>query len=336
MNASLSLELKAFVSNPFVDDTCVSFKDPSYPKITIVTPSYSQAEFLERTILSVLNQNYPNLEYIIIDGGSVDKSVDIIKKYEKYLDYWTSEPDRGQAHAVNKGWARANGEILGWLNSDDLLLPGSLRKIASAFLENPEAVIVYGESYYVDHEDHVIRRFETEPFSRELFREICYICQPSVFFHNKVIGKIGMLDEGLKYCMDYDFWIRASNVFNFTYIREFLAGARVHGESKTMSSWVNAAREDMQLMKRHFGTVDIPVIYRYSKAIVASRVGISFPFAIPMAVIMALFQYIAQNRKLPRYSAAKWSEWAHRLRRSNKKDLDIHYGAEQTGKRSGS
>lgn len=327
MNASLSVSLKEFVSNPFIENACMAYKDSSYPKITIVTPSYGQAVFLERTILSVLNQNYPNLEYIIIDGGSKDGSIDVIKKYEKYLDYWTSEPDRGQAHAVNKGWERANGEILGWVNSDDLLLPGSLRNIASAFLDNPETVIVYGQSYYIDQEDQVIRRFETEAFSKELFREICYICQPSVFFRKNVIGKVGMLDEGLKFCMDYDFWIRASNIFDFTYIREYLSGTRVHGTSKTMSLWKNAAREDVQLIKKHFGVVDIPVLYRYAKAVLASRGGLSFSVTTPLAVIMALFQYIAINRKLPCYSVAKWYEWAQRLRRSNKEGLDIHHGA---------
>ena len=126
-------EIKEFISKPLFDKSIILNKNTSYPKISIVTPSYNQTQFLERTILSVLNQNYPNLEYIIIDGGSTDESVEIIKKYEKYLYYWVSEKDKGQSAAINKGFRKSKGEILAWQNSDDIYFPGVFKYIAKLF-----------------------------------------------------------------------------------------------------------------------------------------------------------------------------------------------------------
>jgi len=138
-----SNEIKEFVSKPLFDENILLNKDSNYPKIAIVTPSYNQAQFLERTILSVLNQNYPNLEYIIIDGGSTDGSVEIIKKYERYLSYWVSEKENVQADAINKGFQKSTGQILAWLNSDDLYLPNTLVKIMNIFLRNKEITFLY-------------------------------------------------------------------------------------------------------------------------------------------------------------------------------------------------
>src|SRR5512134_129792 len=132
------------------------------PKISIVTPSFNQGKYLERTIRSVIEQDYPNLEYIIIDGGSTDESVEIIRKYEKHLAYWVSEPDRGQSHAINKGFDRATGEIFGWLNSDDWYVPGALKAVAEAFAANPEAGAVVGAGEMVDEEGKLVLR--CEPF----------------------------------------------------------------------------------------------------------------------------------------------------------------------------
>jgi glycosyltransferase involved in cell wall biosynthesis len=156
-------KIKEFISKPLFDERIILNKDSSYPKISIVTPSYNQAQFLERTILSVLNQNYPNLEYIIVDGGSTDGSVEIIKKYEKYLAYWISKKDNGQADAINKGFQKSSGEILAWLNADDLYLPGTLLKVKKIFQKYRENNFIYGHSLLIDKEDNIMRVCYTVP-----------------------------------------------------------------------------------------------------------------------------------------------------------------------------
>jgi len=171
MRKFTSQEIKEFVSKPLFDEKVILNKDPSWPKISIVTPSYNQAEFLERTILSVLNQNYPNLEYIIIDGGSTDGSVEIIKKYEKYLSYWVSEKDRGQAHALNKGFEKATGDLVGWQNSDDIYLPGAFRKVAEVYRNNPNYDVYFGNIYFIDEEDNIIRDLKFSPLRQELIKK---------------------------------------------------------------------------------------------------------------------------------------------------------------------
>ncbi|MGB9763596.1 MAG: glycosyltransferase family 2 protein [Minisyncoccia bacterium] len=221
------------MSKPLFDEKVILNKDPSWPKISIVTPSYNQAEFLERTILSVLNQNYPNLEYIIIDGGSTDGSVEIIKKYEKYLSYWVSEKDRGQAHALNKGFEKATGDLVGWQNSDDIYLPGAFRKVAEVYRNNPNYDVYFGNIYFIDEEDNIIRdlRFvKFSPFS--LIYEGTVLANQAVFLNKKIFKKYGYLDENYKFAMDYEFWVRIRYA-KFYFIREFLGSFRLHKEAKT-------------------------------------------------------------------------------------------------------
>ncbi|MFQ5853820.1 MAG: glycosyltransferase family 2 protein, partial [Candidatus Binatia bacterium] len=178
----------------------------SYPLISVVTPSYNQAGYLERTILSVLDQNYPELEYIIIDGGSTDGSVDIIKRYDKYLKYWVSEPDRGQSHAINKGFQRATGELLGWLNSDDYYMPAALDRVAEVALANPGAGAFVGIGQIVDSRDRVI--YYKEPNS-QITLESLYnwmnggnFLQPSCFVTRGAREDAGKLDETIHMAFD--------------------------------------------------------------------------------------------------------------------------------------
>ena len=152
-----SQEIKEFVSKPIFNEKDTLKKDPHWPRISIVTPSYNQAEFLEKTILSILNQNYPNLEYIIIDGVSTDGSVEIIKKYERYLAYWISERDNGQADAINKGFKIATGDFIAWQNSDDVYLPGSFFKVIEKFEKYPNPDIVFGNVYLINESDEILK-----------------------------------------------------------------------------------------------------------------------------------------------------------------------------------
>jgi len=234
MKKFTSREIKESVSKPFFDEKRALDKDPSYPRISIITPSYNQARFLESTILSVLNQNYPNLEYIIIDGGSTDGSADIIKKYEKYLAYWVSEPDKGQADALNKGFRMATGEIFGWLNSDDKYYPGTIRVIVSFFAKNHDVGLVYGARHEIDNNGNFLRMVKAIPFNYNMFLYGgCYITQPSTFFRKKVWEKIGEFDIELHYAMDYDYWVRIAQKFKVMNLNIVLSEFRVHQDSKS-------------------------------------------------------------------------------------------------------
>lgn len=186
----------------------------SYPRITIVTPSYNQGQFIEETIRSVLLQNYPNLEYIIIDGGSTDNSVSIIKKYEPWLTYWVSEPDRGQSHAINKGLERATGELSAYLNSDDVLVESTLFAIAATYL-NSDSDVFYGHAYITNARSKIRSISTAQPFSLEHYKyELHQINQPGSFWRHKAWQEIGAFNEENKTCMDGEFFL---NLFHREY-----------------------------------------------------------------------------------------------------------------------
>ena len=183
-----------------------------WPKFTVVTPSLNQGQFLEETIRSVLLQGYPNLEYIVIDGGSSDESVEIIRKYEKWLAYWSSEPDRGQSHAINKGFRRATGEIVAWLNSDDVYERDALR-LGVTSLINHAADMVYGDCFVINERGEHLRRLDPPAFSLPNLLLDSFIPQPATFFRRHVFELIGLLDEDFNYAMDYDLWLRIASHF---------------------------------------------------------------------------------------------------------------------------
>jgi len=228
MKKFTSEEIKEFVSKPHFDEKVILNKDPSWPKISIVTPSLNQGQFLERTILSVLNQNYPNIEYIIIDGGSTDESVEIIKKYEKYLAYWMSEPDRGQSHALNKGYAHATGTIFGWLNSDEEYLPDTLLKIGKVFMKESELDVVFGNRIVVNRRMQIIRYARVPNMHPKNFVLYRYglLFSDATFWTQQIHRKTGQLDEDRfqHLSMDFDWFLRLSlHVKRWKYMRDYLS-----------------------------------------------------------------------------------------------------------------
>jgi glycosyltransferase involved in cell wall biosynthesis len=226
----------------------------SFPKITVVTPSYNQGQFLEETILSVVGQQYPNLEYIVIDGGSTDSSLEILKKHQHHLTFWVSEPDRGQAHAINKGFSRATGDILCWLNSDDLFLPGALNFVSSR-LDPSSAEVLFGNCFHffegvaASYGSDVVREHK-----RRDLRLADYIIQPSSFWTPKVWKQTGELDESLTFGFDWDWFIRArEGGAAFTPVDKYLSAYRFHSDHKSGTGGVRRLNELAAIYSRHAG-----------------------------------------------------------------------------------
>jgi glycosyltransferase involved in cell wall biosynthesis len=222
----------------------------SLPLVSIVTPSFNQAYYLEETILSVLNQDYPKIEYIIVDGGSSDGSQEIIRKYESELAYWISEIDTGQTEAINKGFSIANGEIFAWLNSDDTYLPGAVSEAVDFLNTNSAVGMVYGKAYYVDEMGNRVALYPAGPTNyRGLRRGINTIPQQTMFFRKILWDMVGLLDPSFYYAMDYDLWTRISSVTPIAFHDAFMANFRLHGASKSI---MEANRCWPEMMRVHF------------------------------------------------------------------------------------
>lgn len=213
-------------------------KQQEYPRITIITPSFNQGIYIEDTILSVLDQQYPNLEYIIIDGGSTDESVDIIRKYEDRISYWVSEKDSGQSNAINKGFAKATGDVVNWLNSDDQLMPGALLKIAHLFNEHPDITVVHGRIQYFG--EGVTEFISSKTTSTDLENKyVAHICmpQPATFYRKKLLDEQGLLDEDLHFSMDTDLFVRAGLHYKLIQVDDVFARFRLHPASKSVGAF---------------------------------------------------------------------------------------------------
>ncbi len=243
---------------PWHDDTraripITTVNSIPWPQISIVTPSFNQGPFLEETIRSVLLQGYPNLEYIIIDGGSTDNSVEIIRKYEPWLTYWVSEKDRGQAHAIKRGFERAQGDVLGWLNSDDLILPGALAVVGRAFHKHPGSEVVYGNRLILNSDGTVVgQQFPPSPILRASWALGQPLGQESTFWRRDAYLAAGGMDESLFFAMDYDLFYRLFLRGRFRKVRRFLGCIREHEGTKSARSQ-DIRNEEFGRVKLRYG-----------------------------------------------------------------------------------
>jgi len=216
--------------------------------VAIVTPSYNQAPYLEQTIQSVLGQDYPRIEYLVIDGGPTDGSVEIIKKYADRLAYWVSEKDSGQAEAINKGFARAKGDILGWLNSDDYYFLNTISVAVRCFEQNPDVVMVYGDMMAVDGNGKTINILKYKQLTLEDLLCFQIIGQPSVFFRRTAFEKVGPVEPTFHFMLDHHLWIRLARQGRILHVPQVWSAARYHAEAKNRARAAEFGREGFRVL----------------------------------------------------------------------------------------
>jgi glycosyltransferase involved in cell wall biosynthesis len=229
------------------------------PLVSIVTPSYNQAAFLEETLVSVLEQDYRNVEYIVVDDGSTDESPEIVERYADRLAWWTVQENSGQVAALNRGFGRARGELLGWLNSDDVLLPGAVTAVVEAFQADPELLLVYGDNVFVDEAGREIAPAPAREFDLDRMVRTCEnsVPQPGSLFRRHAL-EIAPLNERGYYFFDFEFAIRLGVAGRVAYIPRTLAGYRLHPESKTVGAPLRKASDYVRLADEFFAAADFP------------------------------------------------------------------------------
>ncbi|WP_020595984.1 glycosyltransferase family 2 protein [Spirosoma panaciterrae] len=247
--------LRSFVTQPYRPSTTDNLDLSKYPKLTVVTPSFNQAQYLERTILSVLNQNYPKLEYFIMDGGSTDGSLDIIKKYEPYLAGWVSEKDRGQTDAINKGFRQATGDYVAFQNSDDVFAPDAFSRVAEAWRKAPHTDVFFGDMYITDEEDVIQEEMRAPDFCVECqVYEGMQVFNQSLFMRRARLEQVGLLDESLRFVIDYEIVARlgVQAGATFRHVDGFWGGFRVQPDAKSSTIASSVGLQEHQLVKTKY------------------------------------------------------------------------------------
>lgn len=248
------------------------------PLVTVVTPSYNMREFLEYTIESVLSQDYPRIDYIVMDGGSQDGTVELLEKFKGRLRYW-SAPDDGPAAAINEGLKRSRGEICAWLSADDTYLPGAVSTAAGRLVACKDIDVVYGDGIWVDRAGVLIGKYPTADYNPDLFGKECFICQPAAFFRRTAFELAGGLDATLRSAFDYDLWVRFSRRVCFERIPVTLATSRMHAANKSLRERSLMFRESISLLQHYFGYVPFQWIFGYTCYLLDRRDQFSSPLA---------------------------------------------------------
>jgi glycosyltransferase involved in cell wall biosynthesis len=276
------------------------------PLVSIVTPSYNMASFLEETIQSVLNQDYPHIEYIVIDGGSNDGTLEILRKYEGRLRY-LSKPDRGQTDAINKGFHLSRGSVFAFLCADDIYLPGAVSTAVRHLLANPGHAGIYGEGYLIDENGTNLGRYPTREFDPELLKSECFICQPAAFLWRQPFLEAGLMNVDLRCGLDYDLWIRLARRHTLLKVDDYLAASRMHHGAKTLHERAAVFKASIDLLQAHYGYAPYAHIYGYCCALLDRRDGFFEPVPPSLAKYGLALAYGSWRnvRQLRRY----WKEW---------------------------
>jgi len=220
-------------------------------KVSIIVPSFNHAHFIRATLDSILSQGHEDLEVLVFDGGSRDGTVEILESYGERI-HWVSRKDRGQSDAINQGLQRATGDILAYLNSDDIYFPCAIDRVVRHFRENPKSLCVYGQAFHLHEDGSLMERYYTEPWSYRRLRDVCFLCQPATFWRREVVERHGIFDDSLHWAMDYEYWLRLGRHFAFDYLEDAcLAGSRLHGETKTLSQRIKVHEEILQIVMRY-------------------------------------------------------------------------------------
>jgi glycosyltransferase involved in cell wall biosynthesis len=237
-------------------------RPPRRPFLSVVTPSFQQGEFLEETIQSVLGQSFGDFEYVVCDGGSDDGTIEVLRRHEDRVR-WVSEPDRGQADAVHKGISMTSGEVIAWINSDDVYLPGAFELVAEVFRRQPELSVAYFAADYIDENGAVLEPCLTEPWNPQRLFDVCFVTQPAAFFRRELYERAGGLDRDLHYCLDYELWLRLAAYGPFLYVPIKVACSRLYPWNKTRARAVEHATEINDVLRR-FGPVPATWMFHYA------------------------------------------------------------------------
>ena len=281
------------------------------PKISIITPSYNQCQFIERTINSVLAQSVYDLQYLVIDGASTDETVKILRRYSDRF-YWVSEKDLGHSHAINKGILLSKAPVIGWLNSDDIYYPDALTVVLEYFNTHQEIDVVYGNANHIDSDDNFMEKYPTENWDWERLKITCYISQPATFIRRSVFDRFGFMDMHLKQSMDYEFWLRiGKSGVRFAHIPYLLAATRLHSNAFTISSKVACHKAINDITRQHLGATPDAWIFNYAHAVADTR-GVRRSDRIRYAVAISVLSWYAAlrwNKKISRsvlWTTIRW------------------------------